>query len=230
MMTGDRIDSRERDVWSIEADASLQAVLDSSGCPALLRQTLSRDLVWQDRNRRIVRRAVASPNVAPQWSAALLALGATVSIEQEGEKVEMQMARLLAERPKGQILALHVRSGAVRWGSAHVARTPADKPIVAAFAGIELDGDLVSQARLALMGVWPTAIGMAQAAGKLLGEPLDAEAIEAVAAQVQEEVAPQGDFLGSEPYRRAMAGVLTRRALEQCLTLGTRPTQGGSND
>jgi CO/xanthine dehydrogenase FAD-binding subunit len=33
---------------------------------------------------------------------------------------------------------------------------------------------------------------------------------------VEEEVTPRGDFLGSEEYRRAMAGVLTRRALEQC--------------
>jgi CO/xanthine dehydrogenase FAD-binding subunit len=46
---------------------------------------------------------------------------------------------------------------------------------------------------------------------------LDAERIRAVAAAIEQEVVPQGDFLGSEEYRRAMAGVLARRALEACL-------------
>jgi CO/xanthine dehydrogenase FAD-binding subunit len=41
--------------------------------------------------------------------------------------------------------------------------------------------------------------------------------IRAVATAVEDEVEPEGDFRGSEEYRRAMAGVLTRRALEQCL-------------
>jgi CO/xanthine dehydrogenase FAD-binding subunit len=39
-----------------------------------------------------------------------------------------------------------------------------------------------------------------------------------VANAIEGEVAPEGDFRGSEEYRRAMAGVLTRRALEQCLS------------
>jgi CO/xanthine dehydrogenase FAD-binding subunit len=38
-----------------------------------------------------------------------------------------------------------------------------------------------------------------------------------VADGVVEEVDPRGDFLGSEEYRRAMANVTTRRALEECL-------------
>jgi carbon-monoxide dehydrogenase medium subunit len=140
--------------------------------------------------------------------------------------MEIPVDRFLAERPKGQILTVHVRTEGVHWGAAHVARTPADKPIVAALAGVELDGSLVSQARLALTGVWPTAVGMAEASAQLLGKPLDAEGIQAVVAQVQDEVVPTGDYLGSEQYRRAMAGVLTRRALEQCLNMGT---EGGDN-
>jgi len=47
--------------------------------------------------------------------------------------------------------------------------------------------------------------------------PLDPDRIRAVAEAVEEEVAPRGDFLGSREYRRAMAGVLVRRALEQCV-------------
>jgi len=96
-----------------------------------------------------------------------------------------------------------------------VARTLADEPIVAAIAVVALDGDVVGQARVALTGAWPEPLRLAEAAARLVGGPLDAEHIQAVAEAVEEEVAPQGDFLGSAEYRRAMAGVLTRRALER---------------
>jgi CO/xanthine dehydrogenase FAD-binding subunit len=51
----------------------------------------------------------------------------------------------------------------------------------------------------------------------LVGAPLDKERIRAVAAAVEAEVSPKGDYRGSAEYRRAMAGVMTRRALERCL-------------
>lgn len=213
VVAGDADTSGE--VWSIDADASLQEVLESPGCPALLRQTLTGSITWQDRNRRQVGRAIAAPRVAPQWSAALLALGATVTMRGEDGLIEVPVETLLEQRPKGEVSALHVKTARVRWGAAHVARTPADEPIVAAVAGVEFDGGTVRQARLALTGAGP--LRLAQAPSQLVGAPLSREGIQAVADAVKQEVAPEGDFLGSEEYRRAMAGVLSRRALEQCL-------------
>ena len=203
--------------WSIGADASLQEVVDSPGCPPLLRQTLSGALSWQTRNRRQVGRALASPSIAPQWSAALLALGATVTVEGEAGSFETPVEALLQQRAQGQITALHVKTKCVRWGEAHVGRTPADEPIVAAIAGVQLNEGVVRQARIALTGVSPKPVLLTKAAARLVGTSLGAEDIRAVAETVEEEVAPKGDFLGTEEYRRAMAGVLTRRALEQCL-------------
>jgi carbon-monoxide dehydrogenase medium subunit len=199
-----------RAAWSIETDAPLQAILDRPDTPPLLRQTLTATIPWQTRNETTVGRALASPRVAPQWVAALLALGATVVVE--GEEVPLEeMGR---SRPSG----LHVPPGGPdrRWGEAHVARTPADEPIVAAVAVVEVEGDVVRQARVALTGVWPEPARLAEAPARLAGGPLDEGRIQEVAAAVEEEVAPKGDFRGSEEYRRAMAGVLTRRALEQC--------------
>jgi CO/xanthine dehydrogenase FAD-binding subunit len=34
---------------------------------------------------------------------------------------------------------------------------------------------------------------------------------------VQAEVTPKGDYRGGAEYRKAMAGVMTRRALQQCM-------------
>jgi CO/xanthine dehydrogenase FAD-binding subunit len=98
-----------------------------------------------------------------------------------------------------------------------VGRTPTDEPIVAAVAAVELQDALVQQARIALTGVWSTPVQLAAAANQLVGGPLDAARIEAVARAVEQEVAPREDFRGSAEYRRAMAGVMTRRALEQCM-------------
>jgi len=100
-----------------------------------------------------------------------------------------------------------------------VALTPADEPIVAAIAVIELAGEsqnpVVSQARLALTGAWRENARLARAAELLAGKPLTEEAIEQIAIGVEQEVSPPDDFRGSANYRRAMAALLTRRALRR---------------
>ncbi len=209
-------DDRVKEMWSIDADAPLQSVLDSPECPPLLRQTLTGTISWQTRDEKPVWRALTSPRVAPQWVAALLGLGATVTVERGDGPDEVPLA-VGAGLPRPH--ALHVPLGGPgrRWGEAHVARTPADEPIVAALAVVEMDGSAVHQARVALTGVWPEPVRLAEAPSRLIGGLLDEERIRAVAEAVEKEVAPKGDFRGSEEYRRAMAGVLTRRALEQCL-------------
>jgi CO/xanthine dehydrogenase FAD-binding subunit len=206
---------RTKKMWIIATDAPLQSVLDRPDAPPLLRQTLTGALSWQTRNETPVRRALRSPRIAPQWMAALLALGATVTVEGEAGPEEVALA---VGTGLPRLHALHVpRTEGTRWGAAHVARTPADEPIVAAVAVVEMTGGIVQQARVALTGVWPEAVRLAEAPARLVGGPLDETSIGAVAVAVEEEVAPTEDFMGSEEYRRAMAGVLTRRALEQCL-------------
>jgi CO/xanthine dehydrogenase FAD-binding subunit len=202
--------------WSIDADASLQSILDSPECPLLMRQTLTSTLSWQTRNETSVRRALTSARIAPQWLAALLALRATVIIEKDDGTVEIPLQTLNQRTGEGEVSTLHIETEGVKWGQAQVARTPADAPIVAAIAAVEMDGGIVHQARIALTGVWSRPVRLADASSQLVGGPLDKASIEAVARAVEEEVAPKGDFLGSEDYRRAMACVLTRRALEEC--------------
>ena len=212
-------------VWYIDASASLQAVLDSSECPLLLRQTLISVLSWQRRNQTPVQKALTSPRVAPQWVAGLLALGCTVIVEEDAGRTETPLDVWLQQKNGGKITALHVsisdpgaagKAGEVRWGEAHVARTPADDPIVAAIAVVEMAGDTVRLARVALTGAWPGPARLANAPAQLAGGPLDLDRLRAVAAAVEKEVEPKGNFRGSKAYRRAMAGLLTYRALKEC--------------
>jgi CO/xanthine dehydrogenase FAD-binding subunit len=125
---------------------------------------------------------------------------------------------VLRREVEGDVTTLHVPlDGGWRWGEARVARTPADDPIVAAVAAVRVNDDIVKEARVALSGAWSEAAKLAEAPAALVGDPLDEDRIREVAAAVEREITPQGDYLGSEEYRRAMAGVLTRRALEACL-------------
>ena len=208
-------------LWSIDADSPLQSVLDAPECSPLLRRTLTGAISWQTRNETTVRKALTSPRIAPQWVAALLALGATVSVERGEGTEEVSLEALLHQGGKGRATTLRIPPGGPgrRWGEARVTRTPADEPIVAVVAvvDVEVDDLTVRQARIALTGVWPKSVRLAEAASYLVGSSLDETSMQAVAEGIEKEIVPKGDFLGSEEYRRAMAGVLTHRALEQCL-------------
>jgi CO/xanthine dehydrogenase FAD-binding subunit len=101
------------------------------------------------------------------------------------------------------------------WALASVARTPSDTPIVVAAAMLALDHGRCGAARVALGGVAQIPILLPEIEAALVGQiaspDLFAEAGNRAASLVQ----PNGDFRGSDEYRRAMAGVLTERALNQ---------------
>ena len=60
----------------LDGQATLQDMYEAPDSPDLLRQTVSGSISWQKRNGTTVAEAVYSPNLAPQWIAVLLALGA----------------------------------------------------------------------------------------------------------------------------------------------------------
>jgi aerobic carbon-monoxide dehydrogenase medium subunit len=103
-------------------------------------------------------------------------------------------------------------------GLAAVARTPADNPIVLAAAVLRAEGTLCTGARLALGGVAPTTVRLAEVEAMLAGQPISAELIDSAAERLGALIAPAGDYRGSVEYRRAMACVLTQRALHDAWT------------
>lgn len=213
---------------SISAKSSLQALYEHAACPRLLQRTLCGSLSWLQRSATTLAQALLSPNLAPGWIAALLAVDARVVYGDEKER-KAPLSDLLGGRGlhgrRLQSLHLSIDVPGFRWGEAHVARMPADQPIVTAVATAEVSDAVVRRARLALAGVWHENARLAEAAGLLVDHPPNDERVEAVAQAVGTEVAPAGDFLASVTYRRAMAITLTRRALHQCQMI----RQGESN-
>ncbi len=209
----------------IGAAASLEAVLRDASTPPLLREAIRRSVPWNRRNAISIAEAIEYPDELPEVNGALLALGATLTFLLPEER-QISLAALAADSAqpklprKGLIARVELPAPMPRqtWGSAHVARTPADIAIVSAWAVLTLDAaGRVAHASLALTGVWSEPARLAVgAAAALAGAALDDASIAAAGRALESEVAPVADYRGSVEYRRAMAPVLLRRALLAC--------------
>lgn len=134
------------------------------------------------RNAMTVGGVVAGAQTDSELYAALLALGASVIVT--GRDAPVLLADFAGS--EGLITEILIPLDDLRSGLARVARTPSDRPIVAAVAVSGASGT-----RVALCGVGDRPI--------LDGAPF----------------APYADFKGSADYRQAMAAVLKQRALAE---------------
>lgn len=96
-------------------------------------------------------------------------------------------------------------------------RTADDYPTVAVAAGIVLENGRCRDARIALNAAGPTPVRARAAEDMLRGQTLTPELMRAAAATVPGIADPVSDHRGSAQYKRRMAEVFTRRALEQAL-------------
>ncbi|WP_027715223.1 xanthine dehydrogenase family protein subunit M [Desulfuromonas sp. TF] len=86
-----------------------------------------------------------------------------------------------------------------------------------AYLELEPDGDTVKEVRLAMGSMGPTTFRGTDTEQQLKGMRLGEEFIAAACAGVAREAKPIDDVRASAEYRTRVIGVLTRRALEECL-------------
>ena len=115
-----------------------------------------------------------------------------------------------------------VPAPSARTGSAYVRleyRRAMEIAIVAASACVTLaeDGSVVA-ARVALTSLAPTIIRSVGAESALIGTDGGPVALDAVAAGASADAKPISDLRAKEDYRRAMAGVIAKRAVSVALT------------
>ena len=95
-----------------------------------------------------------------------------------------------------------------------MARRRGDFALAGVAAMVSLDeARRCTKMRLALCGVGETPVDASEAAARLIGQILTDEAVEVVAANVQEMIEPSGNVHATSDYQRHLAGVLTQRAL-----------------
>ena len=94
------------------------------------------------------------------------------------------------------------------WGFEEFAQRRGDFAVAGVSAIVSMDGESVTESRIALMGLHDTPVRAHAAEAALLDDGIDAAA---AAARLDAE--PMNDLHGSADYRRHLAEVLTRRVL-----------------
>lgn len=190
----DGIDPLGTGAFSLGATATLQRLVDHPELPEALREAARREQPSTLRAAATVGGCVATGDPESELLAVLLACDARVSIAGGDDVRAPSLDELLDDR--GVLARRFVSAVTVEtegsFGVARVARTRADRPIVAAVARRTPAGEL----RLALAGV--------------ATRPLLVESIDEV-----DGLGPPGDFRGSSEYRRALAVTLAGRVLEE---------------
>ncbi len=99
----------------------------------------------------------------------------------------------------------------------HGRRVEMELATVGVAVTLTVDAGRCGEIRIVLAAVAPTPLRARRAESVLRGQPLGAALIQEAAQAALSESRPIGDVRGSADYRRAMVGVLTRRAIEQAL-------------
>jgi CO/xanthine dehydrogenase FAD-binding subunit len=99
------------------------------------------------------------------------------------------------------------------WGFEEVARRHGDFALAAVAATLTVSDGAITQARIALTGVGPTALRADEAESMLIGQALEPTLTDRVIDAIRAAMEPETDLQASSDYRRHLAGVLTGRAL-----------------
>lgn len=187
----------------------------------------------QIRNRGTVVGSIAHGDPSAELPAAALALDAELTaVGPKGTRTlsanELYLGYLLTSLQPEEWLtevrfpALPAGAG---WSIQEVARRHGDFALVGVIALLRLERQQIGEARLTYFGLGGRAVRLAEIEGRLTGtapsEKLFAEVTQASAA-----LEADADIHASADYRRAVAGVLTRRALSEALARakeGVRP-------
>jgi aerobic carbon-monoxide dehydrogenase medium subunit len=170
--------------------------------------------------------AHADPNQDPPPT--LIALGATVKVTSADGSRVIPLDDFFTDyyetvlKPDEIVTEVFIPKMAPNSAGAYLKflpRTADDYATVSAAAVLTLDKTkkMISDVRIALGSVGVTPIRASAAEAVLRGQPLKAEAFAEAGEKAKEAVDPISDFRGSAAYKKEMAGVFVRRALEKAL-------------
>ena len=180
----------------------------------------------QVRNRGTIGGSLAHGDPASDLPAVLLAAEGEVAVKGSGGDRTIAAADLFQDYMTTSLVADEVLT-AVNipaldgwgWGYEKYTRRAEDWAMVGVCALVKGSGGNCEDVRIGLTHMASTPLRASAAEEALRGGPLDAERIAAAAEQAAEGTNPGGDLNASPDYKRHLARVLTRRALEQAAGL-----------
>jgi carbon-monoxide dehydrogenase medium subunit len=215
---------REHGFLVIGGAASLRDVEAESADVAggMLRLALRETAPWLIRNAATVAGNIANASPAADSVPALIALDAELIVM--GERGEtLALGEVLTGPHRTQLngrlireIRVPVRLGQ-RGGFIKLSRSKSDIAQVNVAVTLRLDEGVARGVRIALGAVAPTAVRATEAEAAIEGKEPSAELLREAQKMVESEVSPIDDWRATAAYRRRMAGVLTRRALEEAI-------------
>jgi len=181
------------------------------------------------RNRGTLVGSLCHADPQGDWASVMLALGASVIAQGPNGKRAIPVAEFVTGPFENALAhdevaveavvpqAKGVRSG----GYLKLERRVGDFATVGTAVAIEMSGDTVIRAGIALTGVGGATIGCTDAAAALAGQPLTADRIAEAADLAASAAQPKTDHRGTAEYKRQLVRVFVSRILSGSLSTST---------
>ncbi len=211
---------RENGGWRIGA-LTTHATLQDKDELGVVARAASLIADQQVRNRGTIGGSLAHGDPASDLPGVLLAFDGSVTARSAGGEREVPVSGLCLDylttvlEPTEVITSVHFPAlEGYGWGYEKFARRAEDWAMVGVCALVKASGGSCEDVRIGLTHMGSTPLRATAAEAALRGGPLDAERIAAAAEQAAEGTEPPGDANATPEYKRHLARVLTRRALE----------------
>lgn len=177
----------------------------------------------QVRNKGTIGGSLAHSDPAGDWPAAIIALGAElVAVGAAGERVikadDFFVDMLTTALGAGEILReIRVTAPSGRWGQAYMKVPQPASGFAVVGVAVNLTRNQSGNCQSAGIGITGVASKAYRASGvekAIIGSALDEQAMAAAASHATDGVSVNGDLYASDAYRRHLAQVYTRRAIE----------------
>jgi CO/xanthine dehydrogenase FAD-binding subunit len=199
-------------------DVSLEQIFENLELPSILHEALEDGISWHVRAEMSVERSILSPGSTYPWVAMLMALGAEV-IYTDG--IRKDIADYMKQRttsggaPFGILIPLDLMQLKICYQA--VRPTPANLPTVSVCTVLEVDQQIIKNAKIALTGTFRNQLGLAKCAENMIGKRFDSKLVQDTIGELLGELKPVSNFHASAEYRMEMAKCLTERALYTCM-------------
>jgi len=173
------------------------------------------------RNRGTLVGSLCHADPQGDWASVVTALGGGVIAQGPrgrrqipiGDFVSGPFANVLESDEVAVEAVIPAAAGARAGGYLKLERRVGDFATVGVAVAVELTGELVTRAGIALTGVGGSTISATEAAGALTGQPLSPERIEQAATLAAQAARPKTDHRGSAEYKRHMVHTFVARIL-----------------
>jgi len=210
--------------------AAERSSLVAESCP-LLAEALPFIGHFQIRNRGTIVGSLAHADPAAELGAVAVALGAELRIQsQRGNRwlpaKDFFISYLTTALAPDELLVevrFSVRQPRTGYTFVEFARRHGDFALVGAAAVVSRDQtDRCTDVRLAFTGVGPVPVLFTDADGLLQGEPLEEKRMDTLAKRIASKLETETDIHASAEYRRELAAVLAKQALQTAAVRSAR--------